>query len=87
MSSGVRVFAVLNAYFLSRLLKQPKGELQGFLGLSIALGRWFNGLKRKTVEVDGYIIPYLEGGSGETLVLVHGFSGELKIALPNIVLA
>jgi pimeloyl-ACP methyl ester carboxylesterase len=33
-------------------------------------------LERKTVMVDGLEIVYLEGGSGEPLVLVHGFGAD-----------
>lgn len=34
------------------------------------------GLVPKTISVDGGTIAYLEGGTGETLVLVHGFGGD-----------
>ena len=35
------------------------------------------GLVRKEVQVDDHRIPYLEGGTGETVVLIHGF-GDSK---------
>jgi abhydrolase domain-containing protein 6 len=35
------------------------------------------GLVRKEVKVDDHRIPYLEGGTGETVVLLHGF-GDSK---------
>ncbi|HRK33953.1 MAG TPA: alpha/beta hydrolase [Candidatus Hydrogenedentes bacterium] len=31
----------------------------------------------KSAVVDGYTIPYYEGGSGETLVLIHGFGDSM----------
>lgn len=37
------------------------------------------GVEEQSVEVDGYEIPYYRGGTGPTLVLVHGF-GDSKIS-------
>lgn len=34
------------------------------------------GLERKEIVVDGVRVVYLEGGSGEPLLLMHGFGGE-----------
>ncbi len=34
------------------------------------------GLEQKSVEVNGMNIQYLEGGSGEPLVLIHGFGAN-----------
>lgn len=45
-----------------------------------ALGMWverrFSGLTLRRAHVDGFDIPYLEGGSGEPLLLIHGFGGD-----------
>ena len=45
-----------------------------------ALGLWFerrrSGLKLHRAHVDGFDIPYLEGGKGEVLLLIHGFGGD-----------
>lgn len=38
--------------------------------------RWAAGLQAKTVQVNGQPYPYLVGGSGEPLVLVHGFTAD-----------
>lgn len=38
-----------------------------------------SGVTPKSAVVDGYTIPYYEGGSGETLVMIHGF-GDSKIS-------
>ena len=34
------------------------------------------GLSKKVIEVDNYTIHYLEGGQGETILLLHGFSAD-----------
>jgi abhydrolase domain-containing protein 6 len=41
-----------------------------------ASARYSAGLERKSVEVDGHSIAYLEGGSGPTVVLLHGFGAK-----------
>jgi abhydrolase domain-containing protein 6 len=56
--------------------KQPEGEMQGVTGFAISMERDRSGLQRKTIKVDDYEIPYLDGGSGEPLVLIHGFGGN-----------
>lgn len=33
-------------------------------------------LSLKSLKIRGFTIPYLEGGSGEPLVLIHGFGGD-----------
>ncbi len=38
--------------------------------------RRFSGLALKQAQVDGYTMPYLDGGSGPALVLIHGFAGD-----------
>ncbi len=35
------------------------------------------GVELKSMEIDGYEIPYYEGGEGETLVLIHGFGDSM----------
>ena len=35
-----------------------------------------SGLEQKSVEINGINIRYLEGGSGEPLVLIHGFGAN-----------
>lgn len=39
-------------------------------------GRWAAGLELHRVEAAGHQIPYLSGGTGETLLLLHGFAGD-----------
>lgn len=42
----------------------------------IALERLRSGLRLRQASVPGFSMPYLEGGKGDTLVLVHGFAGD-----------
>jgi pimeloyl-ACP methyl ester carboxylesterase len=42
----------------------------------LALERARAGLHERCAEVPGFSMPYLEGGRGEPLVLVHGFGGD-----------
>lgn len=34
------------------------------------------GLSEKTIQIDGHDVIYLDGGSGETLILIHGFGAN-----------
>jgi len=60
------------------LLLVPVVIYFGFPGVlynySITSVRKAAGLSKKVVEVDNYSIHYLEGGQGETILLLHGFS-------------
>ena len=44
--------------------------------LGLAAERRISGLETKQARVEGFDMPYLEGGSGEPLVLIHGFGGD-----------
>lgn len=44
--------------------------------LALGLERWRSGLRTHTAEVCGFVMPYLEGGTGAPLVLLHGFGGD-----------
>ncbi len=43
---------------------------------ALGLERTLSGLERKHTEIDGHIVYYLEGGSGEPIVMLHGFGGD-----------
>lgn len=43
---------------------------------ALALARRASGLRLRQVQFDGHIVPYLEGGAGEPLVLLHGFAAN-----------
>jgi abhydrolase domain-containing protein 6 len=47
-----------------------------YLGAALRLQRRIAGLADKRVEVDGHRIAYLDGGSGEPLLLLHGFGAS-----------
>jgi triacylglycerol lipase len=44
--------------------------------LGIGLDRRLSGLHRGALQVDSVTMPYLEGGAGAVIVLVHGFGGD-----------
>ena len=43
---------------------------------ALALERKRNGLTLKSQTASGFTMPYLEGGHGDVLVLIHGFAGD-----------
>ncbi len=43
-----------------------------------------NGLEVKTIDINGEVVEYAEGGTGETIVFVHGFQGD-KLSFINYV--
>lgn len=57
-------------------LQQPEGELQGLAGLAFSAERAMSGLEYKVLQIDGFKVPYLQGGKGEPLVLIHGYGGS-----------
>jgi len=42
----------------------------------LKIERSSSGLTQNSIKVNGLSIEYLEGGSGETLLLIHGFTGD-----------
>lgn len=46
------------------------------LKMAIAAQRRAAGLRQSTLSVTGHEITYLDGGSGEPLILIHGFGAE-----------
>ncbi|NVO06124.1 MAG: alpha/beta hydrolase, partial [Rhodoferax sp.] len=49
---------------------------QAVSGWALGLERRRSGLVLKSQTIPGFTIPYLEGGQGQVLVLVHGFGGD-----------
>jgi abhydrolase domain-containing protein 6 len=47
-----------------------------FLGPLVSLNRGLSGLSERVVEVGRHRVHYLEGGQGETVVLLHGIFAE-----------
>ncbi|UUZ47916.1 alpha/beta fold hydrolase [Massilia sp. B-10] len=62
------VFAVL---FLATRLNPV-----GMTAAGLWLERRISGLATRSIRVDGFDMPYLEGGTGEVLLLIHGFGGD-----------
>jgi triacylglycerol lipase len=44
--------------------------------VALALERRLSGLRLQQAQVDGFVMPYLEGGRGQPLILIHGFGGD-----------
>lgn len=49
---------------------------EALLQLAIEAGRRSAGLVKKEVRVDDHVIVYLEGGKGQTVMLLHGFGAN-----------
>jgi abhydrolase domain-containing protein 6 len=55
---------------------------QTLFNLAVRVQRSSSGLVKKVVQVDDHQIAYLEGGKGETVVLLHGFGGNKDLWTP-----
>jgi pimeloyl-ACP methyl ester carboxylesterase len=64
------VLLVISMFALDRLAPAAATRL------GLALERRLSGLRLARFASGGISMPYLEGGSGETIVLVHGFGGD-----------
>jgi len=49
---------------------------EAMTAMGLSLERRISGLSLRTLHVDGHDMPYLEGGKGEVLLLIHGFGGD-----------
>lgn len=65
------LLAALAVLFLAAFLRPEAAT-----ALGLKLERRISGLTLKHAQVDGFDIPYLEGGEGEVLLLIHGFGGD-----------
>ncbi len=61
----VFVFICIGVYFLFP---------ETLFDLAVKAGRHSAGLVRKEIQVDAHRIVYLDGGKGETILLLHGFA-------------
>ena len=67
----IAIFAVVIALiFFDRVFPRQAATL------GLKLERWRSCLSTKIATIPGATIPYLEGGCGEPLVLIHGFGGD-----------
>lgn len=75
MSIAYTAAAALAALIMPVLLANRLAPLSA-ARLGMELERWRAGLRLWRVAVPGFVMPYLEGGRGAPLVLVHGFAGD-----------
>ncbi|QYF92408.1 alpha/beta hydrolase [Massilia sp. PAMC28688] len=68
----VYLIAVAVVILLLAVLAAP----EWVTSLGLAIERRISGLKLRKAHVDGFDIPYLDGGKGEVLLLIHGFGGD-----------
>lgn len=91
---GLGLVALSALLFIAIYLLYPEALLK----LAIEAGRRSAGLVKKDVHVDDHRIVYLEGGRGQTVVLLHGFgankdswtpfakhlTGDFHVVIPDI---
>ncbi|MDO8438805.1 MAG: alpha/beta hydrolase [Telluria sp.] len=70
------MYAYVLAAAIAALILATRLAPVRMLALGLALERRISGLTLKSAHVDGFDMPYLEGGQGEVLVLIHGFGGD-----------
>jgi triacylglycerol lipase len=74
--------ALLLLLFLLLLLSLVAFALAAWLApaalmrLALWAERRRSGLRLRQAQVEGFAMPYLEGGRGEALLLIHGFAGD-----------
>lgn len=78
----LRALGVLTAMLVLALVATYLFAPQWLLRAGFTLQAWNANLHSNTVEVDGVRWAYYEGGSGPTLVLLHGFGGTRQNWVP-----
>jgi len=67
VSLGLLILVLGGIYFLLP---------ETLFNLAVKAGRHYAGLARKEIQVDDHKIVYLEGGKGQTILLIHGFAAN-----------
>jgi abhydrolase domain-containing protein 6 len=67
VSLGLLVLVLIGIYFI-----WP----ETLFNLTVKAGRHSAGLARKEIQIDHHKIVYLEGGKGQTILLIHGFAAN-----------
>jgi abhydrolase domain-containing protein 6 len=67
VSFGLLVLLLVGIYFLFP---------ETLFNLAVKAGRHSAGLVKKEIQIDDHKIAYLEGGKGETILLIHGFGAN-----------
>ena len=68
------VYVIVAALAVLLLVTRLAPEALTAIGLMVERRR--SGLSKHSARVDGFDMPYLEGGQGEVLLLIHGFGGD-----------
>jgi pimeloyl-ACP methyl ester carboxylesterase len=76
ITADMMVFWILPIALLLGLVAFTQTAPERATRLALAMERRRSGLVLKRLTIDGFDMPYLEGGHGEVLVLVHGFGGD-----------
>lgn len=61
---------------LAVLILAARFAPEWFTAQGLWLERRISGLATRSLRIDGFDMPYLEGGKGEVLLLIHGFGGD-----------
>jgi abhydrolase domain-containing protein 6 len=64
---GLHLLGFVGIYFLFPVT---------LFNLAVKAGRYYAGLTKKEIQVDDHKIVYLEGGKGQTILLLHGFAAN-----------
>jgi len=76
---GTLVVILIVALIATRfnLFKKARGGWPEFVASTrTSLGRLLAGVNYRQIESQGYSLAFLEGGKGETVLLLHGFGGD-----------
>ena len=71
-----KIIAIIIVLFLAGLAFTYFAFPGALYNAGMKLARKAAGLTQKSIKVDSHVIQYLEGGKGENILLVHGFTGE-----------
>jgi len=85
MGAGMTWFAAILAVFALPALAAAVLVLaapQWVMAKGLAFARRKAGLLPQTLDVDGSVMAYLDGGSGEAVVMLHGFGGDKDNFVP-----
>ena len=71
-----KIIAIVIVLFLAGLVFVYLAFPGALYNAGMKMARISAGLTQKSIKVDSHVIQYLEGGKGDNILLVHGFTGE-----------
>jgi len=71
-----KIIAIIIVLFLACLAFVYLAFPGALFNAGMKMARKSAGLTQKSIKVDSHVIQYLEGGKGDNILLVHGFTGE-----------